>query len=253
MRGFPILAFSMLAFGAPAVAQERSFNFALGAGFGATPEYMGSDEMEGFATPAFKFGALRWGAVDVGSGIRGIPDNGFGLNGAFRILNERTSDTSSQLAGLRDIDIAIELGLGLKYQQTNWMAFGEVRKGVTGHDGLTGTLGADWIVRPNDRWLFTAGPRVNFGDDEFADTYFGIDTDEAAASSFTAYNATGGALSAGVLVTGTYFIDDKWALEGAISYVKLMGDAADSPITLAGSEDQWRIGFGLSRVFTLNF
>jgi outer membrane protein len=32
-----------------------------------------------------------------------------------------------------------------------------------------------------------------------------------------------------------------------------MGDAADSPITLNGSEDQWRIGLGVSRVFNLNF
>lgn len=253
MRALTILAVTFLGFVVPAVAQERSFNFALGAGVGAAPEYMGSDDSEGFVAPTFTFGSLKWGAIDASNGVRGIPDNGLSLNAAYRILNERTAEDSVELAGLQDIDIALELGLGLLYQQTNWLAFGEVRKGVTGHSGVTGTLGADWIVRPNDRLRITAGPRINFGNDEYANTYFGVSATEAAASSFAAYDAEGGALSAGLAVTGTYFIDDKWSLEGVVSYEKLLGDAADSPITLGGSEDQWRIGVGLSRVFTLNF
>ena len=253
MRAFILVSVSTLALAAPAVAQERSFNFALGAGVGAAPEYMGSGDTGAFIAPTFTFGSLKWGGVDVGNGVRGIPDNQLSLNGAFRLLDERTSETSSELAGLEGIDFALELGLGLKYQQINWMAFGEVRKGLTGHSGVAGTLGADWIVRPNNRLRITAGPRVNFGNDDFANTYFGVSAEEAAASSFAEYNATGGALSAGLAVTGTYYIDDKWSLEGIVSYEKLMGDAADSPITLNGSEDQWRIGLGVSCVFNLNF
>ena len=60
-------------------------------------------------------------------------------------------------------------------------------------------------------------------------------------------------MSAGIEVQGTYFLDDRWAVEGAVSYEKLLNDAADSPITATGSEDQWRVRLGLSRVFTLNF
>jgi len=250
MRILSFVLISAVAFALPAVAQERSFNFALGAGVGAAPEYMGSDNFEAVAVPTFTFGSLKWGALDVGNGVRGIPDNGISLEGAFRLLGERTAATSPELTGLADIDIAVELGLGLKYQETNWMAFGEVRKGVTGHSGVTGTLGADMILRPSDRWKFAVGPRVNFGDDEFADTYFGVD---APTANFGAYTATGGALSAGLQMTGSYYFDDKWSLDGGISYEKLLNDAADSPITVRGSEDQWRIAVGVSRVFNLNF
>ena len=253
MRAIALAAICTLVAAAPAVAQERSLNFALGAGVAATPEYMGSDTLTTSVIPTLTFGSLKWGSFDAGNGVRGVPDNGLTLNGAFRILNERTAAQSPELTGLNDIEASVELGFGLRYQQTNWMAFGEVRKGLTGHNGVTGTLGADWIMRPNDRWRIAAGPRVNFGDDEFANTYFGVTGAEAAASSFNAYDAGGGALSAGLAVSGTYFIDDKWSLEGAVSYEKLMGDAADSPITLNGSEDQWRIGVGVSRIFTLNF
>lgn len=235
----------------PAAAQERSFNFSLRGGVSAAPEYLGSDQTEARADLGFTFGSLSWGGKTIGNGVRGVPNNGVSVRGAFRVIGDRTVDASPELAGLEDIDTAVELGFGLTYQQTNWMAFGKVRKGVTGHSGVTGTIGADLIYRPNDRWLITAGPRVNFGNDEFANTYFGVPT--GSSSSFAAYEATGGALGAGLKVAGTYFIDDKWALEGAVSYEKLLGDAADSPITQNGSEDQWRIRLGLSRVFSLNF
>jgi len=235
----------------PATAQERSLNFSIGAGVAATPEYFGSDESEAGVLLGFQFGSLKLGNVDIGNGIRGVSNNGISLNGAFRVIGDRTAAESPELAGLDDIEAALELGFGVKMQQTNWMAFGEVRKGVAGHSAVTGTLGADLILRPTDKWRITAGPRVSFGDDEFAQTYFGVPT--GSGSSFGAFDASGGALGAGVQVTGTYFIDDKWALEGAVSYEKLLGDAADSPITLNGSEDQWRMSVGVSRMFTLNF
>jgi len=250
MRALCVLLFSSLTFALPAVAQERSFNFALGAGVGAAPDYIGSDNYSGMIVPTFTFGSLKWGAIDAGNGVRGVPDNGISVEGTFRVLDQRTAADNPELAGLADLDAALEIGLGLVYQQTNWMAFGDLRKGVVGHSSVTGTLGADLILRPSDRWKFAIGPRVNFGDDEFADAYFGVG---AATTNFGAHIATGGALSAGVQATGSYYFDDKWSLDGGISYEKLLGDAADSPITMRGSEDQWRVGLGLSRVFNLNF
>lgn len=250
MRAFSLVLVSALILALPAAAQERSLSFSLGAGVGAAPEYLGSDSYEGTVFPILTFGSLKWGAVDIGNGVRGEPDNGFSINPALRVLNDRTVSTSPELVGLDDIDVALEIGLGLRYQETNWMVFGEVRRGVVGHDGLTGTLGGDLILRPNDRWKFAVGPRVNFGDDEFAETYFGVAN---ATPNFTAFDAGGGALSAGIEASGSYYINEKWSLDGGISFERLLGDAADSPITQGGSEDQWRVGLGVSRVFNLNF
>ncbi|MEQ6250879.1 MipA/OmpV family protein [Sulfitobacter sp. HNIBRBA3233] len=237
----------------PAAAQERSFNFALRGGVAAIPQYPGSDDYEAAPDFGFTFGALRWGGLNVGNGVRALPDNGLSFKGAFKVIGSRDDEDAPELAGLDDIDTAVELGFGLTYQETNWRAFGEVRKGVTGHSGVTGTVGADAIYRPTDRWLFTFGPRVYFGDDEYASTYFGVSAAEAGTSGFAAYDADGGTLGAGVELQGTYFLSDRWAVEGAVTYERLLGDAGDSPITLQGSDDQWRVRLGLSRVFTLNF
>ncbi|MFC6583253.1 MipA/OmpV family protein [Sulfitobacter aestuariivivens] len=60
-------------------------------------------------------------------------------------------------------------------------------------------------------------------------------------------------MGAGFEVEATYELDDRWALEGAVRYEMLQNAAADSPITQAGSEDQWTVRLGLSRVFNLRF
>lgn len=247
------VATAAVATGTSAVAQDRSLNFSLGAGVGVGPAYPGADSSEADGKLLFSFGALEFGGRSYGTRIGEIPDDGLSLGGAFRVIGSRDVDDNPELAGLGDIDTAVELGLALTYRERNFRAFGEVRRGFGGHEGITGTLGADLIFRPSDRLTISAGPRVNLGNDEFANTYFGVTSAQAAASSFGAFDAEGGVLGTGFEVNGTYRLDDRWAVEGLLSYEKLNDSAANSPITRAGSDDQWRISIGLSRAITLNF
>ena len=237
----------------PAAAQERYFNFALRGGVAAKPSYPGSSDYTAIPDIGFAFGALKWGRIDIGNGAREVPDNGLTLRGALRFIGSRDVADNPELAGMGDVDAALELGFGLTYRETNWQVFGEVRQGFGGHHGVTGTLGGDLIFRPNDRLTILAGPRVNMGNTEYAQTYFGVTPAQAAASAFGAYSADGGVLGAGVTVEAIYELDDHWALEGAVSYEKLKNSAADSPITLNGSDDQLTVRIGLSRAFSLRF
>ncbi|UWR24298.1 MipA/OmpV family protein [Sulfitobacter sp. S190] len=238
---------------APVLAQDREISFALRGGLAVAPSYPGADDYEVGPDLGFAFGGLSWGRVNIGRGIGAAPQDGLSFRGAFKVIGDREADDNSELLGLDDVSTAVELGIGATYRQANWLAFGEVRKGVTGHSGWTGTLGADAIFKPDDRWTITAGPRVSFGDSDFADTYFGITDDEATASSFGAFDADGGALGAGFEVQASYLLSEQWSVEGALGYERLLGDAADSPITELGSDDQWRLRIGLSRKFSLNF
>ncbi|QFT57429.1 MltA-interacting protein MipA [Sulfitobacter sp. THAF37] len=255
MRAYPLaltLATSALV-ALPATAQERSFNFALRGGIAAAPAYPGSDDFTAAPDLGFTFGALKWGGVDLGNGVRAVPDNGFAVRGAFKYVGSRDVADNPELAGLGDIDAAVELGFGLIYRETNWQVFGEVRHGFGGHHGVTGTLGGDLIFRPSDRLTILAGPRINMGNTEYAQTYFGVTPAQAATSAFAPFAADGGVLGAGVTVEAIYELDDRWALESAVTYERLQNSAADSPITAAGSEDQWRVRFGVSRVFDWRF
>ncbi|MEX3316815.1 MipA/OmpV family protein [Sulfitobacter sp. PS-8MA] len=246
----PFLACLSVAAALPAGAQERSFNFALRGGLGVAPEYPGSSSYHATPDLGFTFGALEWGGRKIGAGIGNAPKTGFGLTGSFRYLGERDASDHPELAGLEDIDAAVELGFGVVYREVNWQVFGKVRRGFGGHEGVTGDIGADVIFRPDERWTITAGPRFSLGNDRFADTYFGVDT---RTPTFAAYEAEGGLLGAGVEIEATYRLDEAWALEGAVAYEHLLNDAADSPITQAGSEDQWTMRLGVSRAFNWRF
>ena len=68
-----------------------------------------------------------------------------------------------------------------------------------------------------------------------------------------AFDAGGGLLSAGVELGATYQINDDWGVEGALTWDRLAGDAADSPIVATGDRDQYSVRIGLTRRITLDF
>ncbi len=230
--------------------------FTIRGGVGVAPTYFGSDSYEAGPDFALGFQFLRLpGGRGIGSENSGDVRYGFAPRGSLRIVKERSAGDSPELAGLNDIDLAVELGLGLGYTQRNFEAFGVARYGVVGHESWVAEFGADVIARPTDRLTLTAGPRLFLGDDTYSSTYFGVTPAESAASggAFAAYSATGGALSAGVEIGMTYALNDDWGVSGAVRYDRLLNDAADSPITAQGSPDQFSVRLGLVRRITLDF
>lgn len=235
---------------APAPASPK-FVFTLRGGVAGNPEYFGSDEYVAGPDLGFRFNYL-----DLGKGRTfGNPDPwaeqiGLGFGGSFRFIQKRKTDDFDELAGLDDIDAAVELGVSVSYGGENFLAFGEVRRGFGGHEGWVGELGADAIVKPTDRLRLSVGPRVFFGDDTYSNTYFGITASEASAA-LPVYELDGGMVSAGVEFGARYQINDVWGLEGAVTWEKFSDDVADSPIVKQGSDEQWGVRFGVTRVFGL--
>ncbi|WGH79731.1 MipA/OmpV family protein [Jannaschia ovalis] len=228
-----------------------ALGFTLRGGVASTPEYFGAPSNELGPDIGFELNYLRFGNFTIGNPDPLFRPQGFGVTGSFRYIGERDDADSPELAGLNDIDAALELGLGLQYAADNYQVFGAVRRGVTGHDGLVGELGADLLLYPTDRLTVTFGPRALWGDDEYASTYFGVTAAEAGASAFTAFAPSGGLMSVGVELGAGYRLNDRWGIEGAISYDKLQNDAAASPITADDESLSARIG--VTRRFTLGF
>ncbi len=229
--------------------------FTLRGGVAGSPTYFGSDSYE--ASPDFALG-FQFLRLPGGRGIGsedGAPAYGLAPRGSLRVVKERTASKSPELADLNNVDLAVELGLGLGYTQRNFEAFGVARYGVVGHEAWVGEFGADVIARPSDRLTLSAGPRLFLGDDSYAATYFGVTPAEALASggAFAAFAPAGGALSAGFEVGMTYELNDDWGISGAVRYDRLLNDAADSPITAQGSPDQFSVRLGLTRKITLDF
>lgn len=223
------------------------------AGIQGRPAYFGSDEYVAAPDFALHFDYARLkGLGEIGSTEGGRP-RAIGLRGSVRYIGERDSDDYDDLDGLDDVDMSLELGLGVVYRQKHFEAFGDVRYGVTGHNGVVGELGADAIFFPSDRWEFRVGPRFTFGDSNFAGTYFGVDHDEVRDSGMSYFDADGGLLGAGIEATAKYRLNDLWGIEAGLRADNLLNDAADSPITKRGSESQVRLRLGITRELMLQF
>ncbi|SDE41545.1 MipA/OmpV family protein [Limimaricola pyoseonensis] len=226
---------------APAPAPGRALAFTLRGGVGVSPEYFGSDDYEVGPDFGFALDRLRFGPFDIGNDDPDFVSTGFGLRGAFRYIGERDADDVENVAGLEDVDAALEVGVGVSYDQRAYGVFADLRHGFGGHEALVAELGMDLYARPSDRWLLSAGPRVLIGSDDYADTYF----------STPGFEAEGGVISAGVEVGATYEVTEVWGIDAAATWERFVGDAEDSPITV--EDDQYAARIGLTRKFDFRF
>ena len=126
----------------------------------------------------------------------------------------------------------------------------EGRKGLSGHKGWVGEVSADYIAREGDDWLFSIGPRVTFGDSRYTRAYFGVTPEAAVASGLPAYDPDGGVQSVGVTAGYHRMLGRNWGFAVYGRYDRLVGDAADSPVTRElGSRGQPSAGVALSYTF----
>ncbi len=249
MLNHTLLITTLLCTPMAASAQEdhNGITFRIGAGPLLKPGYFGDDSYGPALRGKFRVDQLRFGPVAAG----GESELGFGFGGSVRFIGSRTAEKFDELTGLEDIDASLEFGGGLEYIAPNYDVFAKLRYGVIGHGAFVAELGSDVLFRPTDQLTIKAGPRLLVGDDDYAQTYFGVSEGESAASSFDAFDAQAGLMTAGVELEATYAINDTWDVIGIVAYEQLQGDAADSPIT--ASDDQLSARLVVTRRVTFGF
>ena len=234
--------------GTAASAQDNGIAFTAGLGAQSAPGYFGAQDNVTGVTGSFSLDRLRFGPLDIGGGADSY---GLGFTGSFRYIGERTAEDYAELPGLNDIDAAIELGGGVTYSAPGYEVYAVARRGLGGHEGTVGELGGDLIFYPNSDVTLRVGPRLLAGDDAYTGTYFGVTEDEAAASTFDAFDPSGGALSRGIEVSADYALTSEWGVTGTVRYDELLNDAANSRITQ--SSDQVTASIVIKRDFSFGF
>lgn len=250
-----VLAGVLIAAALSVTAQDRpGVTFTAGLGLSSFPDYFGAGSNSISPTGAFSLQQL---VLPNGFGIgttNALPtDPGFGLRGGFRLISSREDSDNKELRGLDDVGPALELGLGLFSITQHSRVFGEVRRGFGGHDGWVAEAGVDAVLRPTPQLVLTAGPRANWGDRDFFNTYFGVTPNEAARSQYASFRPDAGLVSLGVEVSARYDFQNRWALQGTMGWHRLQDDAAQSPITQQGDRDQFSVKLIVTRSFTFGY
>jgi MipA family protein len=235
---------------APALAQDGGWTVTIGAGAQTYPKFPGSDSYG--INPLPIFGLRRQGSPlpakapddSFGFGVLGR-DSVVNFGPALRFQNKREQDDVGAPVG--DVGFTVEAGGFVSILPVrNFRLRAEVRQGLGGHRGLVGDLGADLIVRDENSYVFTIGPRARWGDSDFQRAYFGVTPAVAGATGLPAYAPGSGLYAVGAVAGLTRKLGRNWGVQGYVGYDRLVGDAADSPIVRAfGSRDQFSGGAGL--------
>lgn len=234
----------------PGVVEEMIFD--LGLGGQLQPTFEGSPNYQFVPYPIAYLEYLRLPVV--GEMITGKP-NRYAVYPSVNFMGRRDAGSAEFLRGLDPVGFAFELGPGMSFQYGHIRLFGEARFGLTGHDGVVGETGLDLITTPMRRLEVHLGPRFSFASGEYMDTYFGVTPAEAARpqTRLSAFDPHAGLKDVGFAATAIFDYTDRVRLYGRAEWSRYVGDAAESPIVRAGSENQFTVGLGLSYRFGVDF
>ncbi|TCL75873.1 outer membrane scaffolding protein for murein synthesis (MipA/OmpV family) [Rhizobium sp. BK251] len=181
-------------------------------------------------------------------------DNGTVRAGiAGRFVPEQDGNTASELKGLKAVKWGAEIGGFVEAYPTDWLrGRAELRQGVRSHYGLVADLAVDAFTDIAPNLQLSGGPRATFASRDYFDTYYGVTTEEAAASGLSAYSPGGGIESVGVGGALTWQAMENLTASSFIEYKRLAGSAADSSlVTERGSPNQLTVG--VSANYRFNF
>jgi outer membrane scaffolding protein for murein synthesis (MipA/OmpV family) len=108
------------------------------------------------------------------------------------------------------------------------------------HDGWYSELkgGYNWII--NNSWALSMGASMTYADDDYMQTYFGVNRRDAERSGLDRYSADSGIKDVGLDLGLNWTITPNWSTKGLASFTRLVGDADDdSPVVDEGDENQF--------------
>jgi len=255
LMAYAIAAAGLPAWSAASAQDSDELRVRVGLGAQLRPDYLGADSTE--VAPLWRINIARgtdefkFSAPDYSFGIPVVSSGGFSLGPAANIASSRKNSDVGAPVG--KVPTTIEAGAFASYELRDSMYLRvEVLKGIGGHKGVVGAIGADKIWRDGDRYVLSIGPRVLFSDARYQRAYFGVSPAAASASGLPAYRPSGGLHGIAAASSISYQFDPRWGLFGYGRYERLVGDAAKSPIIRElGSRNQLSGGLGLNYTFRM--
>ena len=243
------------AWSAASAQEKEDLRVRVGLGAQLRPEFIGADSTEVAPMPSFSIAhgsdPFKFSAPDYSFGIPLVSSGGLSVGPAANIASGRKNSDLDLPVG--KVKTTIEAGAFASYQLTDSLYLrAEALKGLGGHKGIVGQVGADQIWRDGDKYVFSIGPRVLFSDSRYQRAFFGVSPEAALASGLPAYRPSGGIHGLAATSSFSYQFAPSWGVFGYGRYARLVGDAAKSPIVRElGSRNQLSGGLGLSYIFTI--
>jgi MipA family protein len=231
------------------VTNGDNWSITVGAGGGFAPAYEGSDKVEFGPVPildlnyddGFFFAGMS------GIGFTPLKNDDGSLSVALGYGGGRDEkDDRKNLRGLGDVDSS---ALGIVSGEYN---VGPVTLGASAQTGLSGDYGttADVSVGSGypitEKLMISSDIHTTWASDEHMKNYFGVSQRQSTTSGKARFNAGSGFKSYGVSLGANYQISQSWSAFADVGVDQLIGDAADSPVSVEDNQISGFAGVGYS-------
>ena len=240
-----------LGYAIPAQGQETAWRVVVGGGVFSGPTFPGSDSQRtgvlpligaSFANGRFFIFSEPGAGTLTGVGYNFYRDSHLRLSAAIGAgLTRRQESDDPRLAGLGDVDRTVSAQLGASYTLDWFAARARVATDIGGNEqGTLARLDLLGHFRPGDRWALAAGPGLEWANDRYMQTFFGVDSTQSANSGFPQFSASSGIVRTRLSANAIYTMGRNWGVGASGAIARLQNDAARSPIT--EDESQYFVG-----------
>lgn len=210
----------------------------LGAAVGVRPLYDGARPYRLVGGPMIdiRYRDLFFASVGEGIGVNLLRGGNWRAGIALTYdFGRHVGSYESHLRGLGNINPAPEAKLFADYvisKEFPLVLRADLRRSLGGSDGWIGDIGA-YMPLPGsaERFYWFAGPSLTFADARYMSEWFGVGQAQSARSGFRRFDAGTGIRSASLGVSAVWFFREHWYASADGAYQRLLGSAADSPIT----------------------
>lgn len=248
------------------------WNVSVGLGVAYAPEYEGAKKRAAGLAPDvnISYKTDSYGTFAVGTKARGfswtaIDKEAYSLGLSLGFDSGRVDNKdggglrtgSKRLRGMGEIKSSLDygvfghvnVGVPISLQITKNAGDGKVKadRSIDGSGGTRAELSVEIPWQISDSFALSISPNVVWADKKYTQTYFGVTSTQAANSGFKAYNAKAGIKSAGVSVGVNYNFTPNWSANVGVSFSRLQGDAAKSP--LVQTKNQTSVAAGVAYTF----
>lgn len=214
-------------------AHDKQWRVTAGAGVLARPDFPGSDSVEVLPLPALNITyGDRWflNADGLGAYLVKRERGSLSLSLAPDVTRRDESD-SAHLRGLGDVDRTAVARIKTAYTLGPVTATAAVSTdiGDQGH-GTVVELALKSQAELTQRLSLDYGVAARWIDDEYAESFFGVNASQSQRSGLSRYEAQNGVGDARLFVNAVYVLSPRWIVSAGAAAAQLQGDAKDSPI-----------------------
>jgi outer membrane protein len=161
-----------------------------------------------------------------------IGSKNWSLGPMVQYRGKRDDDVENdKVKEMREVDPAVEVGGFLGVTPGNWHLTVLLGQDVNdAHDGMVAVLEGGYTMPLEKGVKLGITAFTSYVDDDYMETYFSVDADNAGRSGLDEYEAEGGMKDYGVMLNLAYAPWTHWGITGILGWKQLIGDAADSPV-----------------------